>query len=474
MGVQANGEVLMTWPVDDHRITAGWFYSDGSLHRAIDLGVPVGTPCKSALWGRVTTVYNWNGVVTQGDDNSYGNFIIVTHEAYNGQQLRTLYGHLDSMSVKVGDYVEEGQVIAKTGNTGNSTGPHLHFEVQLDRVRNNPLNWLDADFYVAYSNVKLGSYTSVIPQSTEGGNTMVQIKGIDVSKWQGDIDWQKVRQVGIQHAMIRAGYGSNANQIDPKLQANVDGCEANGVHYGFYWYSYATNAAEARAEAKLMLSTIKNYKPDMPIAYDIEYEPSILALDNATRTAMVKAFLSEVEAAGYYGILYASTNFISTYLNYNQLTAYDVWAAQYGSQCTCTMPYGMWQYTSSGKVNGISGNVDMDMIYKDYPTIIKAAGLNGWPKTGNQTAGDGSGSYPDRDPEGAQQTPALQQPKLTDITAGDHQQFVALANQLGVGLQTTYTDTFDPVTQGDANKVLALAKQLKLDAAKKYTSTWVE
>lgn len=463
MAIQSNGEVLMRWPVADHRITAGWYYSSGKYHGALDLGVPLRTECGAALKGTVTTVFHWNGKVTSGDNNSYGNFVIITHEPYRGMQLKTLYAHLDEIVVQLGQRVSEGQLIGYTGNTGNSTGPHLHFEVRLSNERRNPLNWLDADFYCANSAVKLGSYTSVVPVDTEEEDSMVQYMGMDCSKWQGDIDWAKVAKAGIKHVMIRAGYGRYSNQVDPCLQQNVEGCEANGIHYGFYWYSYATTTAQAKAEAQLFLATIKKYRPDMPLAYDIEYEKSILALTNAQRTAMVKAFLEEVEAAGYYGILYASTNFIKSYLNYSQLTAYDVWAAQYASRCTCPLPYGMWQYTSSGKVDGVSGNVDLNLIYKDYPSIIKAAGLNGWPKTGNQPAGDGSGSWQDREPEGEQpEAPVMQQPVITAVTAGDHEQFVALAKEIQVELTTTYNDTFAPLTQGDVDKVDTLAKKLQL------------
>ena len=150
--------------------------------------------------------------------------------------------------------------------------------------------------------------------------------GIDVSKWQGAVDWAAVKNAGIRHAMLRAGYGTAGT--DPRFKRNVAGCELHGIHWGAYWYSYATTPAAARQEAARCLQLLAGLTPELPVAYDIEYEPGILALDNAGRTALVKAFLGAVEEAGYYGILYASTDFIRNRLNWRELACYDVWAAR--------------------------------------------------------------------------------------------------------------------------------------------------
>ena len=156
----SNGEVLFTWPLATHTITAGWYYSDGKLHRAIDLRAAVGTPVYAAEDGTVDWVQAWNGHSTSGDQ-SYGNLVRIRHADYNGGKLQTLYAHLKESKVKYGQAVKEGELIGYSGNTGNSTGPHLHFEVRLSGTRYNPLNWLDGDFSCAYSTVRLGSYTSV-------------------------------------------------------------------------------------------------------------------------------------------------------------------------------------------------------------------------------------------------------------------------------------------------------------------------
>ena len=156
----SNGEVLMNWPVADHRITAGWTYSDGSAHRALDFGVPEGTPIIAPEDAQVNWLQYWDGKTKTGNQ-SYGNSLKLLHAPYSMKTLETLYGHMKTILVKNGDKVKAGQVIGYSGNTGNSTGPHLHFEVRLNGVKCNPLNWLDDDFYKAYTTVNLGTFKSV-------------------------------------------------------------------------------------------------------------------------------------------------------------------------------------------------------------------------------------------------------------------------------------------------------------------------
>ena len=166
-----NGEVLLAWPLAEHTITAGWYYSDGSSHRAIDLRAAVGTPVYAAEDGTVDWVQAWDGKSTAGNQ-SYGNLVRIRHAAYNGGMLHTLYAHLQRVTVKNGQAVREGEVIGYSGNSGNTTGPHLHFEVRLFGARCNPLNWLDDDFACAYSTVRLGDYTSV-KRPTGAGNDKI-------------------------------------------------------------------------------------------------------------------------------------------------------------------------------------------------------------------------------------------------------------------------------------------------------------
>lgn len=158
----SNGEVLFSWPLSARTITAGWFYNDGTLHRAIDLRAAVGTPVYAAEDGTVDWVQAWDGHSTRGN-LSYGNMVRIRHDDYKGGKLQTLYAHLKESKVKYGQRVKEGELIGYSGNSGNSKGPHLHFEVWLNGTRYNPLNWLDSDFTVkdAATGAHLGAYTSV-------------------------------------------------------------------------------------------------------------------------------------------------------------------------------------------------------------------------------------------------------------------------------------------------------------------------
>lgn len=171
----SNGEVLFSWPLSAHTITAGMFYSDGKLHRAIDLRAAIGTPVYAAEDGTVDWVQAWDGKST-GGNQSYGNLVRIRHAKYKGRELQTLYAHLKESKVKKGQAVKEGELIGYSGNTGNSKGPHLHFEVRLEGVRYNPLNWLDSDFTVkdAATGAHLGSYTSVVrPSANKIGSQFV-------------------------------------------------------------------------------------------------------------------------------------------------------------------------------------------------------------------------------------------------------------------------------------------------------------
>ncbi len=216
---------------------------------------------------------------------------------------------------------------------------------------------------------------------------MPTFKGIDVSKHQGIIDWKKVKQAGVQFAMIRASLGSNI--VDDMLDANVKGCEENGIDYGFYHYTYATDTNQAIQEADFFLSTIKNYKPTYPVALDIE-DKSLNGIGKQGLTQIAYTFLERVENQKYYTVIYCNKNWIQNMLIEQQLARFDKWIADWRGIKPDYTSYGMWQYSvlgtkeqfdkkavqKIGSVSGINTAIDVDYSYKNYPDIIKSRKLN--------------------------------------------------------------------------------------------------
>ena len=202
---------------------------------------------------------------------------------------------------------------------------------------------------------------------------MTILKGIDVSKYQGNIDWEKVKKDGIEFAILRAGYGRYESQIDPTFEKNYKECKRLGIPVGTYWYTYATNKEEVLKETEVYLKALKGKTTELPNFFDIEYEPDIKALSRQTRTDLCNLFMSEIKKAGYKTGLYCSYDWSKNWLYEKQLTSYDKWIAQYSNKCSYSgSDLAIWQYSSSGKIDGISGNVDLDYCYKDYTSTEKS------------------------------------------------------------------------------------------------------
>lgn len=201
---------------------------------------------------------------------------------------------------------------------------------------------------------------------------MMTTNGIDVSKWQGNINWPNVKT---GFAIIRAGYGREISQKDETFERNYAGAKAAKIPVGAYWYSYATNAAEAKLEAKACLEVIKGKQFEFPIYYDVEEKRSFPKANE-----IIRAFCSELEAAGYFVGLYMSRYFLMKYVSEDIRKQYALWVAEYGGKLNYSGTYGVWQNSRNGTIRGISGDVDTDICYIDYPSIIKKAGLNGFSK----------------------------------------------------------------------------------------------
>ncbi len=189
--------------------------------------------------------------------------------------------------------------------------------------------------------------------------------GIDVSKWQGDIDFAKLKENGVEFVMIRVGgtRGKNGKYfVDEKFKQNIKNANKENIPVGVYFYSYADSSKKAKEEAKWVLNQIKNYQVDLPIAFDWEewsnfneYNLSFFGL-----TSMAEEFLKVIEANGYKGMLYSSKNYLEKiWLD----SKYDIWLAHYTLKTDYTKDFKMWQICDNGQVTGIEGFVDIDVLY---------------------------------------------------------------------------------------------------------------
>ena len=202
---------------------------------------------------------------------------------------------------------------------------------------------------------------------------------IDVSAWQLKIDWAQVKAAGIQGVIIRAGIGdvlSYPGQVDQYFEYNYSECKRVGLPVGAYFYCYAKTAEEAQREAQGCLKLIQGKQFELPILYDVE-ESRTFATGKTNE--IIKAFADVLEAAGWWVGVYTYKCAADAYLTDRTKTRYTMAIAQYADKCSYKGQYAIWQNSSTTRVDGISGNVDHDWCYQDFPTEIKAKGKNGFP-----------------------------------------------------------------------------------------------
>lgn len=229
-------------------------------------------------------------------------------------------------------------------------------------------------FYDANGNKVTGNQVIQGAQySFDSNGVMVSsngILGIDVSKWNGSIDWNAVKNSGVSYVIIRCGYrGSSQGSLveDPRYRTNIQGATSAGLKVGVYFFTQAVNEVEAVEEASMVLSLVKGYKISYPIFLDVESSGGRGdGISKETRTAVCKAFCQTIQNSGYTAGIYANKTWLNNYIDVGQLGAYRIWLAQYASKPTYTGRYDIWQYSSKGQVSGISGNVDMNLSYMGY------------------------------------------------------------------------------------------------------------
>jgi GH25 family lysozyme M1 (1,4-beta-N-acetylmuramidase) len=204
-------------------------------------------------------------------------------------------------------------------------------------------------------------------------------KLIDVSHHNGAIDWAKVASdpQKIGGVIIRAGYGRVSSQRDKCFEKNYCGAKKAGLPVGAYWYSYATTTTDARAEAKACMRVIAGKTFDYPVYFDIE-DKCHLPLSKAVCSDIVRAFCDCLEEHRYFAGVYSFDSFFGSNLESGIPARYTAWAARVERvKPKYCKPCAAWQYSWKGKVNGIDGDVDLNEFYKDFPGVIRKAGLNG-------------------------------------------------------------------------------------------------
>lgn len=227
----------------------------------------------------------------------------------------------------------------------------------------------------------------------------MQLSVIDVSTWQGNIDFDKVKSSGIQAVIIRCGFTGYATSLpvkaDNMFEKNYQSAVASGLDIGVYYYSCATTEAKALEEAQFTLNQIKGKKITYPVYFDTEDNHNTTAsgvnpqnqitIGKTKLTSIANVFCSTINNAGYTAGIYGSTSWLETHIDMTQLTQYECWVAQYFSVNQYKGTCQMWQYSSTGNVAGISGHVDMNYCYKDYssPAVPDTPGLVQYPMQRN-------------------------------------------------------------------------------------------
>ena len=201
-------------------------------------------------------------------------------------------------------------------------------------------------------------------ESNETSETKKTLRGIDVSYYQGAIDWKRVKAAGIDFAVLRSSVGDY--YTDETFDYNITEAQRAGIKVGVYHYCLANSAESARTEAKYFLDIVKQYKPDFPLVVDIEdSRQQKLSVEQLTLVADI--FCEEIKKAGYEPMIYSSASWLNNKLDTKELSDYELWVAHWGVlKPSFKGSYGMWQYACSGRVSGISGAVDLDIAYIDY------------------------------------------------------------------------------------------------------------
>lgn len=340
--------------------------------------------------------------------------------------------------VSVGQKVKSGDILAIMGNTGNAAEAdppfeHCHFEIRSTSTGKG----LDPTAYAELPN-EVGTYSN--NQNTEtSSENKIEIKGIDVSKYQGSIDWQKVKESGIKFAMLRLCSSNNSGlYIDTTFEKNYTDAKSVGISVGAYIYTYATTEKEQNKELEFALNGLNGKVLDYPLALDVE-DSSLTKIGKTSLTNLIKRGLDIIDQKGYTPMLYTYTNY-TTNLDMDILSSYDLWIADYRGY----NGYGkcdMWQYSSSGNVDGISGNVDMNISYKDYSN---------------------------KETEDEELLQKLQMLTIGPVSNAQAMTFWNMAKELEIDYSSAQILTIGGCSDGDAMKFWSKAKEMNVNYSSEY------
>ncbi|MBS6235274.1 MAG: Ig-like domain-containing protein [Clostridiales bacterium] len=310
----------------------------------------------------------------------------------------------------------------------------------------------------------------------------VILKGIDVSSWQGNIDWGTVKNQGIDFAIIRTGYGKTAPEVqtDAYFEQNYSGATANGIKVGAYHYSYAENVQDALQEADFCLSILNGRKLDYPVFYDIE-DTIHRTMDADLMADIVEAFCGKMEAAGYRTGVYSSVNIFNSNLSSPRLDKYDRWVASWGKDVpNFNKAYTIWQY-AYGTLSGVNGNVDLNYSFKDYSQAGTPVNPS-TPSTPTLTCDTSSYTFGSNDvyyykvftSSATQPTATSSNPSVVSVTFGKKVSdgYIFQINNVGTGTAVITTTTVDGASvsfQATGNKSIVSKPPLACDTTSPYT-----
>ena len=273
---------------------------------------------------------------------------------------------------------------------------------------------------------------------------------LDLSQHNGNVNMTKVKNAGVYGIIQRVGYGTNT--LDNTAYANMDNALANSLKVGAYWFVYATNVKEAVVESNNFINMIKRYdgKLELPLFIDFEYDTERYAnqvgvqFTKQLRTDMIEAFCNNLEKQGYYAGIYANIDYLNNKFDSALINKYNLWVAHWNDKNNSVYANkaGLWQYTSTGKIDGINGNVDCNKMLIDYPTIIKKAGLNGFKMVENTAP-----TTPVFTGKSSAEAVVTEAKKFLGVIQGTtaHKNLIDTYNSISplpVGYKVTYTDSW--------------------------------